>query len=90
MKKTCNKDVILTNIRRAGGQVQGVEKMIEEDRDVAEILQQISAASSALRSVGRTVLEDYANGCFTKGSKHTEKDLQKLITYLFKNANGRW
>lgn len=85
MQAKCGKDMILTNTRKVCGQVQGVEKMIEQDRDIADILQQITASSSALKSVARMLLMDYANGCFNKKSKIEKKDLRKLIDQLIKS-----
>ena len=84
MVKKCDKETVLRNIRRVNGQVSGIEKMVQEDRDITEVLQQVTAASSALKSVGKLLLEDYANGCFNQGKGHSEKELQKLIAHLFK------
>jgi len=81
----CNRKTILQNLRRICGQVQGIEKMIEEDRDVAEVLQQVTAASSALRSVAKLLLQDYAADCFATSKRLNKKELEKLIEQLFKN-----
>lgn len=86
MNKKCDKDTILANVRRVAGQVSGIEKMIEDDRDIAEVLQQITASSSALKSIGKQVLEEYANGCFNNKAPLAQKDLQKLIVHLFKTV----
>ncbi len=85
MNNACDKNYILTNLRRAIGQIQGVEKMIDEDRDVAEVLQQLAASNSALRSVAKLLLLNYANGCFNANKKFVKKDLEKLINQMFKN-----
>lgn len=86
MKQTCDKDSILNSIRRVSGQVAGIEKMITEEREIQEVLQQVTAASSALKSVARSLLENYANGCFDSKSKLNQKDLHKLIAHLFKTT----
>jgi DNA-binding FrmR family transcriptional regulator len=39
-------------LRRVAGQVQGVERMLEEGRDCKEIVAQISAATKALEQAG--------------------------------------
>jgi len=85
MQKTCDKNYICHSLRRILGQVQGVEKMINKDRDVAEVLQQLAAASSGLKAVAKLVLVNYANGCFNAGKKFSQKDLEKLINQMFKN-----
>lgn len=84
MTKHCDKELILSNLRRVSGQVNGIEKMVTEDRDITDVIQQLTAASSALKSISRTLLEDYADGCFG-GKKLGKKDLQKIINQLFKN-----
>lgn len=82
MPNHCDHEIIIKNLRRVSGQVQGIEKMVEEKRDISDVIQQLIAASGALKSVGRALLEDYAAGCF--GKKADEKDLQKVIAQLFK------
>jgi len=39
-------------LRRVAGQVQGVERMLEEGRDCKEVVAQISAATKALEQAG--------------------------------------
>jgi len=39
-------------LRRVAGQVQGVERMMEEGRDCREVLTQLSAATKALEQAG--------------------------------------
>jgi DNA-binding FrmR family transcriptional regulator len=84
MNKLCDKNAILSNVRRICGQVEGIEKMINEDREVSDVLQQISAASAALKAVSKQLLQDYANGCFGKSSKLGQQELKKLIEQMFK------
>jgi DNA-binding FrmR family transcriptional regulator len=43
---------VRNRLRRVAGQVQGVERMLEEGRDCKEIVAQISAASKALEQAG--------------------------------------
>ena len=43
---------VRTRLRRVAGQVQGVERMLEEGRDCREVVAQISAATKALEQAG--------------------------------------
>ncbi len=43
---------VRNRLRRVAGQVQGVERMLDEGRDCKEIVAQISAASKALEQAG--------------------------------------
>ena len=54
---------VIARINRIGGQVRGLRKMVEEDRECMQVLKQIAAASGALRSLGAVILEDHLKGC---------------------------
>ena len=43
---------VRNRLRRVAGQVQGVERMLDEGRDCKEIVAQISAATKALEQAG--------------------------------------
>jgi CsoR family transcriptional regulator, copper-sensing transcriptional repressor len=56
-------DKIINRLKRIEGQVRGVQKMVEDDRYCIDILVQISAIQSALKSVGFSVTERHINHC---------------------------
>ena len=58
-----NKDVYAKRLRKVEGQIRGISKMIDEDKYCIDILTQISAASSALRSVALNLLDDHLESC---------------------------
>ncbi|MGB0888685.1 MAG: metal-sensitive transcriptional regulator [Solirubrobacterales bacterium] len=62
-----NKAQISKRLRRAEGQIRGVEKMIEDDRYCIDILTQISAAQAALDKVALQLMEDHAAHCVVGG-----------------------
>jgi DNA-binding FrmR family transcriptional regulator len=45
-------DEVRTRLRRVAGQVQGVERMLEEGRECRDVVTQLSAASKALEQAG--------------------------------------
>ncbi|MGB0757614.1 MAG: metal-sensitive transcriptional regulator, partial [Patescibacteria group bacterium] len=49
MPNHCDHEIIIKNLRRVSGQVQGIEKMVEEKRDISDVIQQLIAASGALK-----------------------------------------
>ncbi len=63
------KEEVRRRLRRARGQVDGVERMLEENRPCAEILQQIAAAQEALRGAGKLMVRSYMEKCATEGIK---------------------
>ncbi|RLC67825.1 MAG: hypothetical protein DRI48_01300 [Chloroflexi bacterium] len=54
---------LLRRVRRLEGQARGVAKMIEEDRDCSEILQQLAAVRSAAHKAAITLVRAYASEC---------------------------
>jgi DNA-binding FrmR family transcriptional regulator len=58
-----HKDSYTKRLRRIEGQVRGIAKMIDEDKYCIDILTQISAASSALRSVALNLLDEHLDNC---------------------------
>ncbi len=53
----------LSRLRRIEGQVRGLQRMVEEDVYCLDILTQVSAVTSALRSVSVGLVEDHLGHC---------------------------
>jgi CsoR family transcriptional regulator, copper-sensing transcriptional repressor len=60
------KDDYAKRLRRIEGQVRGIARMIEEDKYCIDVLTQVSAVSSALRSVALNLLDEHLNHCVTR------------------------
>ncbi len=60
---TGRKDDIQRRLRRIEGQVQGLQRMVAEDRYCIDVLTQISAATKALQSVALELLDDHLAHC---------------------------
>lgn len=58
----CRKDVI-NRLRRVEGQIAGIVNMIENERECADIVTQLSAASKALNRAGLRVISDGISQC---------------------------
>ncbi len=73
------KDDYAKRMRRIEGQVRGIARMIDEDKYCIDILTQISAVSSALRSVALNLLDEHLNHCVTnavaEGGDQADKKL---------------
>ena len=66
---------LLTRINRIEGQVRGLRKMIQDDRDCFAVLKQIAAASGAIKGLGMMLLENHLRGCVTEAIReHGDKD----------------
>ncbi len=70
----------LKRLNRVGGQVDGVKKMIEDGRYCPDIMIQIKAIRSALKSVEANILERHLASCVTDAIKSgTKKQQDKKI-----------
>jgi DNA-binding FrmR family transcriptional regulator len=56
---------LLKRLARVRGQVEGITRMVEEERYCPDILQQFSAVHSALRSAERELLGNHLERCAT-------------------------
>jgi len=76
-----NKDALIKRMNRITGQVQGVTRMLLEDRYCVDILTQISAAKSALDAVAMQLLEDHTHHCVRNSirSGEGEKEIAELM-----------
>ena len=72
---------IINRINRAKGQLDGVVKMVEEDRACLDSVQQIAAVRSALATVGVELLKNEASVC---DIKQNPEDFERMIKELFK------
>lgn len=71
-----HKDNYAKRLRRIEGQVRGIAKMIEEDKYCIDVLTQISAASSALRSVALNLLDEHLEHCVSHAVGEGGEDAQ--------------
>lgn len=60
-----SKKQLIQRLKRIEGQLRGIQSMLDEERDCREIMQQLSAVQSAVRSTSRVFFQDYAVECLT-------------------------
>lgn len=63
---------LLRRVRRIEGQARGVARMIEEDRDCSEILQQLAAVRSAAHQATVSLVRSYAAECVVSNASAEE------------------
>lgn len=73
-------------LNRVIGQLNGISKMLDENRYCGDILTQLAAAQSALQSFGYEVLKGHLETCVTeeiqKGNKEVISETVELIRKL--------
>jgi DNA-binding FrmR family transcriptional regulator len=88
-KKIKNRDeeerkLLINRLKRIEGQVRGLIKMVEEDAYCTDILDQTSAARSALGSFGAKLLETHIGTCVKEGLKRGEEGLIEELSETVK------
>ncbi len=79
------KTELTTRLRRVEGQVRGVERMVEEDRECAEILQQMTAIRSAVRQASVVLARAHLACIFEEaGQDPADELLDRLMATLGK------
>ena len=75
---------VLTRLKRARGQLDGVINMIETGRSCAEVVTQLAAVSKAIDRAGFKVVATGMQECFEKGdhAPMTRDQLEKLFLSL--------
>lgn len=75
----------LTNrIHRIIGQMNGIEKMIEENRYCGDVLIQVAAIEKALQSFGYIILQRHLETCVTEDIKNGDETIMAEVMDLVK------
>ena len=77
------KSDLLVRLRRSEGQLRGIQRMIEEDRDCREVLQQLSAVRAALLNVSASLARHYALQCLHGGAGVEDEELVDQLLAVF-------
>jgi len=89
MKQCMDLDNLHRRLKKIAGQVNAIDRMIEDDVPCEDILSQINAAKSALNKVGQIVLEGHIKHCVKDGLEHgdAEKTIEQFTKAVERFAN---
>jgi len=86
----------LARLKRAVGQVAGIQRMVEDDRYCVDVLLQIAAARAALDQAGKQILAGHVETCvaqaFASGKpRERRKKMDELLEVFarFGAVSGR-
>ena len=74
MIQCMDQDNLHRRLKKIVGQVQAIDRMIDEDVPCEDVLSLINAAKSALHSAGQVVLEGHIKHCVREGIEHGDAD----------------
>lgn len=73
----CNKD-ILNRLKRTEGQLRGVQRMIEEEKDCADVITQLSAVSSSVNRIMGLIVAENLKQCLENPDSDAESQAKKI------------
>jgi DNA-binding FrmR family transcriptional regulator len=86
-----DKEELGSRLKRISGQVSGIQRMLDGDRPLSEVLTQLSAVRAALGSVANIVLashvEERAAEVLASDSPRERRDLVGELVRLFERRN---
>lgn len=76
---------LINRLNRIEGQIRGIKRMVEEDYYCNDILVQTSAASAALNSFNKDLLENHIRNCIVSDLKNgKDETIEEFIKTLQK------
>ncbi len=74
MRQCMDTEKLHPRLKKIIGQIQAIDRMVDEDVPCEDVLAQINAAKSALHKVGQVILEGHINHCVRDGIAHGDAD----------------
>lgn len=74
MKKCMDSENLHRRLKKIIGQVQAIDRMVDEDVPCEDVLAQINAAKSALHGCGKVVLEGHIQHCIREAIEEANPD----------------
>lgn len=70
---------VLNRLSRIVGHLESVKRMVESGRDCSEVLVQLAAVGSAVKSVSRVVMKDHIEHCIVDAVKNNDTETLKKL-----------
>jgi DNA-binding FrmR family transcriptional regulator len=87
MMNAKTKDAIRARLRRIGGQVQAVERMVDADRPHSDLVHQLSAVQAAISKAAELMLQSYLQTWVTDAirsgdERECRRHVDEMVTVL--------
>ena len=70
---------ILNRLNKIEGQIKGIKRMIESEKQCGDVLTQISAVRAATNKVGILLLEKYSKDCILNSINSKENNNEEVV-----------
>ena len=81
------KKLITNRLNRISGQINGINKMIENDAYCNDVLIQLKAVENSIQSLSNHILENHLYNCVTRDLENGKLDTIDELISLFKRFN---
>ncbi len=78
-KQNPNHKHVLPRLNRAMGQLEGIKKMINEQRYCPDILLQLKAVRSAIKSIEGNILQTHLEHCVIESFNNKDDAKEKIL-----------
>ena len=78
------RQAMVVRVRKVGGQLAAIERMLAEDKDCSEILTQLVSARRGLKALAEKLIHSHMHHCIEEAHNSTEakRKLQELLVVL--------
>ncbi len=76
---------IIKRLKTIRGHIQGIEKMISDEKNCDEVMQQITAIKSSVEKVGWMIIKDHAADCLMTepvSKEEVNRTIQRIAQFL--------
>lgn len=82
------KRTIINRLNRIKGQINGIEKMVNNDSECNDILIQAVAVEKSIKSMANLILENHLYKCVAKDLENGNLEVVDELISLFKRFNN--
>jgi len=84
---------VLSRLRKIEGQIRGIQNMVQDSKECEDILIQVRAVRSALKSTTSLILKRYVSTCYARvqeqgDTPETRQKMEKTIQVLTNFIDG--
>jgi DNA-binding FrmR family transcriptional regulator len=80
------REQLVARLRRAEGQLRGVQRMLEGDAECREVLTQLAAVKAAVDQVGLLLITERLRSCVAAGEQGCADDFDAAVATFLRHA----
>ncbi len=82
----CTRDDLKVRLRRAEGQLRGVQRMLDDDVACRDVLTQLAAVKAAVDQVGLHLISERLRHCMADGEADCDAGFEDAVATLMRYA----